>query len=67
MNNDLYKIIDDFIHDSIIPLMQSLKAHIELIHNDSYHISPKILSDILNRLDKLRQDLLGLVNKTEEK
>lgn len=64
--NGLDSIINNFIHDNIIPLSQSLKAHIELSHNHSYHISPKVLKDIEKRLLKLKLDLLELESKKED-
>jgi hypothetical protein len=58
------KVVDDFIHNELLPVIQSLKAHKELASNGNFHISPKVLGDILNRLTNLRNSLLQL---TEEK
>ena len=59
-------MVNDFIHNELLPIIQSLKAHQELAHNGSFHISPKVLADITNRLSNLRQALLQLTEEKDE-
>ena len=57
---EFFQIIDIFIHEEINPIQQSLKAHIELGYNNDIHISPKVLRDIFNRLEYLKNELREL-------
>jgi len=59
------KLINNFLHNILLPIQQSLKAHIELSRNQSLHIQPKVLKDISKRLDGLRNELLVLMDKEE--
>jgi hypothetical protein len=59
--SDLIKTIDCIRHEQIRPLMQSLKAHIEIAHNDSLHISPSVLKDVAKRLAGIESSIISLV------
>jgi hypothetical protein len=61
--NGIEIIINDFLHEDLLPIIQSLNDHIPLAYNKSFHISPDLLKNILHRLTKLRQDLLDLVEE----
>jgi hypothetical protein len=56
------KIIDHIRHEQIRPLQQSLKAHIEISHNENLHISPSVLKDIAKRVLQIDNELLTLLN-----
>ena len=58
---DLIKTIDYIRHERLRPLQQSLKAHIEISHNENLHISPSVLKDVSKRLLQIEQDLLTLL------
>jgi ADP-dependent phosphofructokinase/glucokinase len=58
---DLIKTIDHIRHEQIRPLQQSLKAHIEIAHNDNLHISPSVLKDVAKRINEIEQNIMTLV------
>lgn len=58
---ELEKTIDLIRHEHFRPMYQSLKAHIELAHNDNLHISPSVLKDISKRLQDIEHNLLTLI------
>jgi hypothetical protein len=58
---DTIKIVDRIRHEEIRPLMQSLKAHIEISHNNSLHISPSVLRDVAKRLAVIESSIMSLV------
>ena len=60
---DRIKVIDNLRHEHFRPLYQSLKAHIEIAHNSSLHISPSVLKDIAKRLQQIETELLELTIK----
>jgi hypothetical protein len=59
---DLVKTIDFIRHERLHPLQQSLKAHIELSHNDNLHISSSVLKDISKRILVIENDIMSLIN-----
>ena len=59
--NDQTKIINSIRHDQIHPLLQSLKAHIEISHNSNLHISPSVLKDVAKRIALIETNLLTLL------
>ena len=58
---DKIKTIDYIRHEQIRPLQQSLKAHIEIAHNDNLHISPSVLKDVAKRLQAIESNIMTLV------
>lgn len=58
---DTIKKIDYIRHEQIRPLQQSLKAHIEIAHNDNLHISPSVLKDVAKRLQLIETSIISLV------
>jgi hypothetical protein len=59
---DQIKVVDYIRHSQIHPLMQSLKAHVEIAHNSSLHISPSVLKDMLKRLQQIETTIMSLLN-----
>jgi hypothetical protein len=60
---ELIKTIDFIRHEQIRPMQQSLKAHIELAHNSTLHISPQVLKDVLKRISIIDQEILTLIKE----
>ena len=60
---DRLKVIDSIRHEHFRPLYQSLKAHIEIAHNSSLHISPSVLKDIAKRLNIIETEILLLTKE----
>ena len=60
---DNIKAIDNLRHNHFLPLYQSLKAHIELAHNSSLHISPSVLKDIAKRIQLIEEEMLKLLKE----
>ena len=58
---DQVKVIDHIRHEQIRPLQQSLKAHIEIAHNENLHISPSVLKDVAKRLANIESSIMTLV------
>jgi len=65
MSETTTDIIDRIRHEQIRPLQQSLKAHIELAHNTTLHISPSVLKDISKRVQLIENEITQLLNKEE--
>jgi hypothetical protein len=63
MDNNL---INDLRHNHFLPLYQSLKAHSELAGNDSLHISPSVLKDVIRRVQLIENLMMGLLNGGEK-
>jgi len=67
MDNKLYTIINDFIHDTLQPTMQCINSYKELLENPQLNINHKKLIEIFNHILKRCQDvkdgLLDIVNK----
>jgi len=59
---DLVKIIDNIRHEQFRPLYQSLKSHMEIAHNQSLHISPTVLKDVIKRMQEIEQKMMLLLN-----
>jgi hypothetical protein len=62
-NDSIVKTIDFIRHERIQPLLQSLKAHIELSQNDSLHISSSVLKDIAKRILVIENDVMSLIKE----
>ena len=62
MTDKIIKTIDYIRHEQIRPLMQSLKAHTEIAHNDNLHISPSVLKDVAKRLAAIESSVMSLVD-----
>jgi hypothetical protein len=60
---EIVKIINHIRHEEFRPLYQSLKAHIELAHNSSLHISPTVLRDMAKRLQNIENQMLELIKE----
>ena len=60
------QIINNLKHNHFLPLYQSLKAHIELAHNNSLHISPAVLKDLARRIQTIETEIMSLLNGGEK-
>lgn len=58
---DQVKVIDFIRHSQILPLQQSLKAHIEIAKNDNLHISPAVLKDVVKRIQAIETSVMSLI------
>ena len=56
------KVIDNLRHNHFLPLYQSLKAHTELSNNNSFHISPMVLKDVIRRIQAIETEVMNLMN-----
>ncbi len=70
MNNNLYIIINDFLHDTLVPTIQCVNSYRILLKNPAIDIDKKriieILDIILKRCNDIREGLLDIINKEEE-
>ncbi len=59
-------LINDLRHNHFLPLYQSLKAHQELAQNETMHISPSVLKDIIRRIQTIEAEMMNMLNGGEK-
>jgi hypothetical protein len=71
VKDKLYTVINDFLHDTLQPTIQSFKSYADLLGNESINISHKKIIEMLNHLikrcDDVKNGLYEIVNEGGEK